>query len=41
MVLGAVGIGSLFAVGRAVAGAATSVLAGAVPEHEAKAASRA
>jgi len=41
MVLGVVGVGSLFAVGGAVAGAAVSVLTGAVPEHEAKAASRA
>jgi hypothetical protein len=38
MVLGVVGGGALFAVGGAVAGAAVSVLAGAVPEHDAKAA---
>jgi hypothetical protein len=41
MVLGVVGVGGLFAVGGAVAGAAVSVLAGAIPEHEAKAASKA
>jgi hypothetical protein len=41
MVLGVVGVGGLFAVGGAAAGAAVSVLAGAVPEHEAKAAFRA
>jgi len=41
MVLGTVGVGGLFMVGGAAAGAAASVLAGAVPEHEAKAASRA
>ena len=41
MALGAVGVGSLFAVGGAAAGAAVSTLAGAVPGHEAKAASRA
>jgi hypothetical protein len=35
MVLGVVGVGALFAVGGAAAGAAVSVLAGAVPEHEA------
>jgi hypothetical protein len=33
MVLGVVGVGGLFAVGGAAAGAAVSVLAGAVPEH--------
>ena len=33
--LGVVGIGSLFAVGGAVAGAAVAVLARAMPEHEA------
>jgi hypothetical protein len=36
MVLGVTGVGALFAVGGAVAGAAVSVLAGAVPEHETK-----
>jgi hypothetical protein len=41
MVLGVVGVGGLFAVGGAAAGAAVSTLAGAVPEHEAKAASKA
>src|SRR5690242_19766828 len=41
VVLGGVGVGGLFAVGGAAAGAAVSVLAGAVPEHEAKVASRA
>src|SRR6185369_7407668 len=41
MVLGVVGVGALFAVGGAVAGAAVSMLTGAAPEHEAKAASRA
>jgi hypothetical protein len=41
MVLGVVGVGSLFAVGGAAAGAAVSVLAGAVPAHESKAASAA
>jgi hypothetical protein len=35
MGLGVVGVGSLFAVGGAAAGAAASVLAGAAPEHEA------
>jgi len=35
MVLGVVGVGGLFAVGGAAAGAAVSVLAGAVPAHEA------
>jgi hypothetical protein len=35
MVLGVTGVGSLFAVGGAAAGAALSVLAGAIPEHEA------
>jgi hypothetical protein len=35
MVLGVVGVGSLFAVGGAAIGAAVSVLAGALPEHEA------
>jgi hypothetical protein len=35
MVLGVTGVGSLFAVGGAAAGAAISVLAGAIPEHEA------
>jgi hypothetical protein len=35
MVLGVVGVGGLFAVGGAAAGAAVSVLAGARPEHEA------
>ena len=34
MVLGVVGVGGLFAVGGAAAGAAVSVLAGARPEHE-------
>ena len=37
MVLGVTGVGALFAVGGAVAGAAVSVLAGAAPEHEAAA----
>jgi hypothetical protein len=41
MVLGVVGVGGLFAVGGAAAGAAVSTLAGAVPEHEANAASKA
>jgi hypothetical protein len=41
MVLGVVGVGGLFAVGGAAAGAAVSTLAGAVPEHEAKATSKA
>jgi hypothetical protein len=41
MVLGVVGVGGLFAVGGAAAGAAVSILAGAIPEHEVKAASRA
>ena len=35
MVLGVVGVGGLFAVGGAAAGAAVSVLAGAKPVHEA------
>jgi hypothetical protein len=35
MVLGVVGVGSLFAVGGAVVGAGVSVLTRAVPEHEA------
>lgn len=35
MVLGVVGVGGLFAVGGAAAGAAVSLLAGAKPEHEA------
>ena len=35
MVLGVAGVGSLFAVGGAAVGAAVSVLAGAIPEHEA------
>ncbi len=35
MVLGVVGIGGLFAIGGAAAGAAVSVLAGAAPEHDA------
>ncbi len=34
MVLGVVGVGALFAVGGAAAGAAASVLAGAAPEAE-------
>jgi hypothetical protein len=34
MVLGVVGIGSLFAVGGAAAGAAVAALVRAVPEHE-------
>ena len=34
MVLGVVGVGGLFAVGGAAAGAAAAVLAGAAPEHE-------
>ena len=34
MALGVAGIGSLFAVGGAAAGAAVAVLAGAIPEHE-------
>ncbi len=34
MVLGVVGIGGLFAIGGAAAGAAVSVLAGAQPAHE-------
>jgi hypothetical protein len=38
MVLGVVGVGGLFAVGGAAAGAAVSVMLGAVPEHEAAAA---
>ncbi len=38
MVLGVVGVGALFAVGGAAAGAAVSVMAGARPEHEARAA---
>ncbi len=38
MVLGVVGIGSLFAVGGAVAGAAVAALVRAVPEHEVRAA---
>jgi hypothetical protein len=38
MVLGVVGVGSLFAVGGAVGGAAIAVLARALPEHEALAA---
>ncbi len=38
MVLGVVGVGALFAVGGAATGAAVSVLAGALPEHEAAAA---
>ena len=41
MVLGVTGVGALFAVGGAVAGAAVSVLAGARPEHEAAAKSNA
>jgi hypothetical protein len=41
MVLGVAGVGGLFAVGGAAAGAAVSILAGAGPEHEATAASRA
>ena len=41
MLLDAVGVGGLFAVGGAAGGAAASVLAGAVPEHEAEVASRA
>ena len=41
MVLGVVGVGGLFAVGGAAAGAAASVLAGAAPEREAKASARA
>ena len=36
MVLGVLGVGGLFAVCGAVAGAAVSVIAGALPEHEAK-----
>jgi hypothetical protein len=43
MVLGVVGVGSLFAVGGAVFGAAAAVLVRAIPEHEqlaAKAAAR-
>ncbi len=35
MVLGVVGVGGLFAVGGAAAGAAVSILAGAQPEHAA------
>jgi hypothetical protein len=35
MVLGVVGVGGLFAVGGAAVGAGVSVLAGALPEHEA------
>ncbi len=38
MVLGVVGVGSLFAVGGAACGAAAAVLVRAVPEHESKAA---
>ncbi len=38
MVLGVVGVGALFAVGGAATGAAVSILAGALPEHEAAAA---
>ena len=34
MVLGVVSVGGLFAVGGAAAGAAVSVMAGALPEHE-------
>ncbi len=34
MVLGVVGVGGLFAIGGAAAGAAVSVLAGAKPAHE-------
>ena len=41
MVLGVVGVGALFVVGGAAAGAAVSVLAGAAPEHEAKATAKA
>ncbi len=41
MVLGVVGVGGLFAVGGAAAGAAVSVMAGALPEHEVAAATRA
>src|SRR6266487_3830279 len=41
IVLGVVSIGSLFAVGGAVAGAAVSVLSGALPEHEKALANRA
>ena len=41
MVLGVVSVGGLFAVGGAVAGAAVSVMAGALPEHEAVAKSNA
>ena len=37
MVLGVVGVGGLFAVGGAAAGAAVSALAGAAPEHAAAA----
>ena len=40
MVLGSVGVGGLFAIGGAAAGAAVSVIAGAVPEHEAAATSK-
>jgi hypothetical protein len=36
MVLGAIGVSGLFAVCGAAAGAAVSVIAGALPEHEAK-----
>jgi hypothetical protein len=36
MVLGVVGVGALFAVCGAAAGAAVSVMVGALPEHEAK-----
>ena len=38
MVMGVAGVGSLFAVGGAVGGAAVAVLARAIPEHEALAA---
>ena len=41
MVLGVVSVGGLFAVGGAAAGAAVSVMAGALPEHEAAAQSKA
>ncbi len=41
MVLGVVGVGSLFAVGGAAVGAAAAVLVRAVPEHEAKARAKA
>ena len=34
MILGVVGVGGLFAIGGAAAGAAVQALAGAIPEHE-------